>query len=93
LDTGARAADHEAFGVVVVQDDLVGREQAVHQVAVAQVVVADREHHVRVGGVVGLGEHLEAPENLFGGVFAADRWGAPNRDADRVCRPSWAGCR
>jgi hypothetical protein len=51
------AANHEALVVGVVEDDLAGLEQLADQVALAQRLVVDALHHVRMGGVVDLLEH------------------------------------
>jgi hypothetical protein len=59
--TGARAdrdaADHEAVGVRVVEDALAFAEQALDQVAIAQLRVRNLLHHRGMGGVIGLGKH------------------------------------
>jgi len=52
-----RAADHHALIVRVVQADPTGREQVLHQIAVAQLLIAGAVHHVRMGGLIDLVVH------------------------------------
>jgi hypothetical protein len=50
-------ADHEPVGMGIVQHAFPRAEQALDQIAVAQLVVRDALHHVRVRGVIGSVEH------------------------------------